>query len=188
MLTATTALFRGTRATRTVLRTARPFSSSIVAQARRAVIYSSNGNPADNLRVLSVPNALDPPPPSTLNIRFLLSPINPSDINVIEGVYPAKPSPRKQSDLSHAASNDADHVFIGGNEGLAEVIEVGEGVQGVKRGDWVVMVKQQAGTWCSDTNVGEQDVVRIPKADGRLPSEVEAATMTVRISLIAFST
>jgi len=41
------------------------------------------------------------------------------------------------------------------------------------------MVKQQAGTWCSDANVDERDVVRIPKADGRLPSEVDAAVMTV---------
>lgn len=76
-------------------------------------------------------------------------------------------------------SNDTDRVFTAGNEGLAVVTEVGDGVQGLKKDDWVVMVKQQTGTWCSDTNVDEQDVVRIPKVDGRLPSEVDGATMTV---------
>lgn len=161
----------------------RSFSSSVVTQARRAVIYGSNGNPADTLRVRTVPNDLNSPPPSTLNIRFLLSPINPADINVIEGVYPGKPAPRRHSDLLQGSSNDADRVFIAGNEGLAEVKEVGDGVQRLAKGDWVVMVKQQAGTWCSDTNVREQDVVRIPKVGGRLPSEVDAATMTVRNSL-----
>lgn len=177
LTTTTTTLYR-----RALHCTARAFSSTIVAQARRAVIYSSNGNPADTLRVLTVPGDLDsPPPPSTLNIRFLLSPINPSDINVIEGVYPAKPVPRRRRDLLQASSNDADRVFIAGNEGLAEVTEVGDGVQGMAKGDWVVMVKQQAGTWCSDANVDERDVVRIPKADGRLPSEVDAAVMTVHI-------
>lgn len=180
MLTTSAMLSKTVRATRPLLRCAsRPFSSSIVVQARRAVVYSDNGNPADNLEVLSVPHVLKPPRPSTLNIRFLLSPINPSDINVIEGVYPAKPAPRKRKDLLPAASDDTDRVFVGGNEGLAEVMEVGEGVQGLKSGDWVVMVKQQAGTWCSDTNVLEQDVVRIPKVEGRLPSEVNAAMMTV---------
>lgn len=44
---------------------------------------------------------------------FVQSPINPSDINAIQGTYPLKPS----------------LPAIGGNEGVAEVLEVGSQVR-----------------------------------------------------------
>lgn len=70
-------------------------------------------------------------------------------------------------------------VFIAGNEGLAEVQDIGDGVQGFKKGDWVVMVKAQAGTWSTEGNVQEDDVIRIPIVEGTKISEVHGATMTV---------
>ncbi|KAI5118000.1 hypothetical protein M0805_008100 [Coniferiporia weirii] len=154
----------------------RSFSSSSVL-SRRAVVFTSNGPPVHAVQVLTLP-LLPPPRPKTLNIRYLLSPINPSDINVIEGVYPAKPSPR--SDLAESGPGSSDKpCFIVGNEGLAEVKEVGEDVHSFKRGDWVVMIKPQAGTWSSDANVQEDDVIRIPDLGGPKIGEVQGATMTV---------
>ncbi|OCB86348.1 NAD-binding protein [Sanghuangporus baumii] len=144
----------------------------------RAVVFTSNGDPMKVVRVVSFPN-LPPPRPKSVNIRYILSPINPSDINVIEGVYPAKPEAR--ADLAQVGPGSAEEpCFIAGNEGLAEVQEVGEGVGGLASGDRVVMVKPQSGTWSTGANVGEQDVIKVPKI-GRAAtiSEVQGATMSV---------
>lgn len=71
-------------------------------------------------------------------------------------------------------------MFVGGNEGLAEVVESGV-LEGEKfeKGEWVILTKPQSGTWRSGMNVGVKDVVRIGKRRGL--SEVHAATITVRI-------
>ncbi|KAI6112091.1 hypothetical protein EDD17DRAFT_1467561 [Pisolithus thermaeus] len=145
----------------------RTFASSSAACKNKAIVYRKHGNPSEVLSVLSFPD-LPPPPPNTANIRFRLSPINPADINVIEGVYPAKPVP---FDL---LSRDAP-VYVGGNEGLAEVVQVGDGVRQLKKGDWVVMTKPQIGTWISARNVNVQDVLRVPSD----LEEAQAATITV---------
>jgi mitochondrial enoyl-[acyl-carrier protein] reductase / trans-2-enoyl-CoA reductase len=147
--------------------TSRAFSSSCRALASRAIVYSGNGDPSSVLSAVTFPT-LPPPSPGAVTIRFRLSPVNPADINVIEGKYPAKPSP---SSLSTGVSP----VFIGGNEGLAEVSHVGEGVKNLKVGDWVVMNKPQSGTWTSSATALEGDLLRIPKTI----SEIHAATLTV---------
>ncbi|KAJ7432641.1 hypothetical protein B0H11DRAFT_2154665 [Mycena galericulata] len=143
------------------------FRASAV-RANRAIVYTQTGEPSQVLSALSFP-PLPLPPPNTLNLRFLLSPVNPADVNVIQGVYPAKPS------LTEIVEKSP--VFVGGNEGLAEVTQVGTGVSGLTAGDWVVMTKAQAGTWASSRNVGSQDVLKLPRADNL--TEVHGATMTV---------
>lgn len=59
-----------------------------------------------------------------VRVRFLASPINPSDLNQIEGTYPVKPRDGLPA--------------VGGNEGVARVEEVGGMVEGLKAGDLVV--------------------------------------------------
>ncbi|KAI0060290.1 hypothetical protein BV25DRAFT_1956180 [Artomyces pyxidatus] len=66
--------------------------------------------------------------PGTLNLRYLLSAINPADLNVIEGVYPLKPSPSSFPNLSS-------QVFVAGHEGFTEIKDVGSGVDGLQVGD-----------------------------------------------------
>lgn len=157
----------------------RLFSSSYPTRNNRAIVYSQNGNAAEVLSVLTYPS-LPPPTSGTINIRFLLSPVNPADVNVVEGVYPAKPTARDNLAESGRGSKD-EPVFIGGNEGLATVTSVGENTDGVKVGDWVVMVKQQAGTWSTSQSVNTRDIVKIPDPQGL--SEVDAATITVKRSV-----
>ncbi|KAF8074808.1 hypothetical protein FPV67DRAFT_1777589 [Lyophyllum atratum] len=141
----------------------------------RAIVYSQNGDPSKVLKVLSY-RPLPPPSPNTLNVKFILAPINPADLNVIEGVYPAKPTP--DSTLASAGLGSSDQpVYVGGNEGLAQVMEVGNGVSCLEKNDWVIMTKPQIGTWCTSKNIGANDVLKIPRVDGL--SEVHAATMTV---------
>jgi len=132
-------------------------------------VYSKNGDPSTVLSAISFPD-LPPPAPRTANVRFLLSPINPADINVIEGVYPARPSP--STDLS----SNARPVFVAGNEGVAEVLAVGDGVTDLKERDWVVMMKPQLGTWLSSRNVHVEDVLKV---DSSGLSAAQAATLTV---------
>ncbi|KIJ60943.1 hypothetical protein HYDPIDRAFT_97628 [Hydnomerulius pinastri MD-312] len=147
----------------------RAFRTSSSVLGNRAIVYSNNGDPSSVLSAITFPD-LPPPPPNTANLRFLLSPINPADINVIEGVYPAKPVPHQ------SLSSDDSPVFVGGNEGLAEVIAVGKGVTDLKERDWVVMTKPQSGTWTSGRNVDVKDVLKVPSSE---LSEAEAATITV---------
>jgi trans-2-enoyl-CoA reductase len=151
---------------------ARLFSTSARIQANRAIVYSRNGQPADVVRALTIPN-LPPPPPQTVNLRFIMSPINPADVNVIEGVYPSKPRPSSFPGVQ-------DDVFVGGNEGLGEVTSVGLGVRGLKPGDWVVMKDSQMGTWRNAANVRKGQLLKVPRLEGL--SEVNAATMTVRLA------
>lgn len=153
------------------------FSTSSVLAGNRAIVYNTNGDPARVLSAFSFPE-LPPPPPNTVNIRFLLAPINPADINVIEGVYPAKPEP----DVSLSQAKDYP-LFVGGNEGLGKVIDVGDGIVGLRKDDWVVMTKAQSGTWSSAKNVAMSDVLKVPKQG---LSEAQAATITVRLFIVTW--
>ncbi|KAI9064131.1 NAD(P)-binding protein [Trametes sanguinea] len=144
------------------------FSTSAArgAVANRAVVFTANGNPAEVLRVQSY----DPPSslsPDSVQVRFRLSPINPSDINVVQGVYPATPMKMQLG---------GEDVNVGGNEGVAEIVEVGSEVTGLKKGDWVISAKPQVGTWSSFRTLRAEDVIKLPA--GGL-SEVNAATITV---------
>ncbi|XP_060966763.1 enoyl-[acyl-carrier-protein] reductase, mitochondrial-like [Cannabis sativa] len=55
-------------------------------------------------------------------VRMIAAPINPSDINRIEGVYPVRPQV----------------PAIGGYEGVGEVYSVGSAVKGLSPGDLVI--------------------------------------------------
>ncbi|KAH6916238.1 trans-2-enoyl-CoA reductase [Coprinopsis sp. MPI-PUGE-AT-0042] len=143
----------------------------------RAVVYTENGDPSSVLDVISIPPIPATPPPNSVNIKFLLSPINPADINVIEGVYPSQPT--KTDALTPSGKGSEGYpVFVGGNEGLAEVTAVGEGAAAsFKVGDWVIITKQQSGTWMTERNIPLPDVARLPEA-GQL-TQAQGATITV---------
>jgi mitochondrial enoyl-[acyl-carrier protein] reductase / trans-2-enoyl-CoA reductase len=145
------------------------FSSSSARQANRSVVYEKPGDPQSALFVHTYGD-LPPPPAGSINVRFLLSPINPADINVIEGVYPDKPT-RK----AVGTEGKPLYAFIGGNEGLAEITEVGSGVEGLQEGDRVVMMKPQVGTWTAANTLKAEDVIKLPPG----ASEVTGATIAV---------
>lgn len=161
------------RSTAANLRASR-FSTSSVLSANRAVVYTENGNPADVLKIQSY-DPLPPPPAGSLNIRFRLAPINPSDINLIQGVYPVKPAQLQFS---------GQDVFVAGNEGVAEVVDIGDGVNGIQEGDRVVVAKPQFGTWSSSRVLRSEDVIKLPSIG---LSEVNAAVITVRMNAARLS-
>lgn len=139
--------------------------------ATRAIVYESNGNPASVLSAVTCP-PLPKPTGSSITVKHILSPVHPADINAVEGVYPYQPRARQ---LDVDGRKRALH--IPGNEGLGEVTDVGEGVKGLKKGDWVVFGKNQSGTWSSGQILEEGDVIKVDRETGI--SAVNAATLVV---------
>lgn len=62
---------------------------------------------------------------------MLVATVNPSDINTIQGSYAVKPN----------------IPFVGGNEGVGEIVEVGSDVTQFKVGDKVLPAINAWGTW-----------------------------------------
>ncbi|XP_063775785.1 enoyl-[acyl-carrier-protein] reductase, mitochondrial-like [Pseudophryne corroboree] len=90
---------------------------------------------------------------------MLAAPINPADINMLQGNYgilPCLPA-------------------IGGNEGVGEVIKVGCQVHGIQPGEWVIPIKCCFGTWRTDAVCKSDEVIPIAKTI----SILSAATLSV---------
>lgn len=133
----------------------------------RGITYTHNGSPSSVLRVSTLP-----PLPTLSNeqirVKYLLSPFNPADMNVIQGVYPAKP---QTVELNNSPQK------LGGNEAVAQVVEVGSGVDVLKPSDWVIMGKSQLGTWRSSAVLNTNDVIKLPPSTAL--SKVHAATLAI---------
>ena len=95
-----------------------------------SVIYREYGDPSKVLK-------MEPRPISSklevdeVLVKMLMSPVNPSDINMIEGSYFLKPP----------------LPAVVGNEGVGEVVDVGTNVSELKVGDWVIPNQAGFGTW-----------------------------------------
>lgn len=88
---------------------------------------------------------------------------------MIQGVYPIKPNFQQL---------DSDEkLAVGGNEGVAEVIAVGDNVKNLKIGDQVVMAKTGYGTWRTHAAGPASDFELLPQADN--VSLIQKATITV---------
>ncbi|KAL9625692.1 MAG: hypothetical protein Q9160_000010 [Pyrenula sp. 1 TL-2023] len=140
----------------------RPISAYGYTQAK-ALVYSSHGEPQDVLSLHG--HSLSPPSGSTVTLRMLNSPINPADINQIQGTYPSKPEKTTVLGTSEPSA-------IGGNEGVAEVIGVGGGVKSLQKGDWVIMKKTGMGTWRTHLQIDESQLLKIDDKSGLSPLQV----------------
>lgn len=81
-----------------------------------------------------------------LLLEMLSAPINPADLNIIEGKYGELP----------------ELPAIIGNEGCGRVLAVGSGVgRGIKPGDLVAVLKR--GTWCQRMVVKAEEAIRLPE-------------------------
>uniref|UniRef100_A0A023G512 Enoyl-[acyl-carrier-protein] reductase, mitochondrial n=1 Tax=Amblyomma triste TaxID=251400 RepID=A0A023G512_AMBTT len=123
-----------------------------------AVQYKEFGDPCKVLELTE-----DPAPESLgaeeILVKILAAPINPSDINIIQGTYGYRP------DLPAKA----------GLEGVGEVVEVGPQVRNMEVGSWVLLPGGAWGTW---RNFGKGDQKGFRKVSNKL-DVVTAATMTV---------
>jgi trans-2-enoyl-CoA reductase len=129
----------------------------------KALVYSTYGEPKD---VLSLHNhSISPPSGTTVVVRMLASPINPADINQIQGVYPAKPAMDTKLGTSAPSA-------VAGNEGVAEVINLGSGVEGLQKGDWVIMKHTSQGTWRTHISLDQSQLLKIEDKTGLTPLQV----------------
>ncbi|PRW50861.1 putative trans-2-enoyl- mitochondrial [Chlorella sorokiniana] len=126
-------------------------------QIGRSLMFSEHGVPEKVLRL--EPEQLPALGDHEVLVNVLAAPINPSDINTIEGKYPLRP----------------ELPGVPGHEGVGVVEAVGPKVTRMRPGDRVVPIEHGQGTWRSHGVFNEQHWYKIPKD---LPIAA-AATMVV---------
>jgi trans-2-enoyl-CoA reductase len=108
-----------------------------------AAVYETHGNPADVLRVETQP--WPKPAPDEAVVQMRAAPINPADLNAIEGKYPARPQ----------------LPAIPGFEGAGFVREVGAEVKNLAPGA-LVIPPHHVGTWRDAFAVKATELVSVP--------------------------
>jgi NADPH:quinone reductase-like Zn-dependent oxidoreductase len=108
----------------------------------RAGLLSGFGKTAEVLQVKEMP---DPEPGAgELLLEMLVAPVNPADLNIIEGKYGELP----------------DLPAVIGNEGVGRVLALGSGTGGFSVGDLVLPMRR--GTWAQKMVAGAQEAFRLP--------------------------
>ncbi|XP_056855845.1 enoyl-[acyl-carrier-protein] reductase, mitochondrial isoform X2 [Raphanus sativus] len=148
--------FRLNQSGETRTRSLRSFSM-LMSPPSKAIVYEQQGSPDSVTRLVNLPpvEVRD----NDVCVKMIAAPINPSDINRIEGVYPVRPPV----------------PAVGGYEGVGEVYAVGSNVSALSPGDWVIPSPPSSGTW--QTYVVKEESVW-HKIDKSCPMEY-AATITV---------
>lgn len=116
--------------------------------------------------------------PTQVVVKALGTPINPSDVVQVLGVYP---SPPKFQQLG----NDSDVKYaIGGNEGVFKVVAVGNDVADYKVGDWVIPKLPSFGTWRTHAiaDATENPFIKVSSDDDSAIDLNEAATISINPS------
>ena len=127
-----------------------------MSKSINAAVYETHGNPADVLQVETRP--WPTPAVDEAVVKMSAAPINPADLNQIEGKYPVR------------AALPATPGF----EGAGIVIESGAGVKGLTSGALVIL-PHNIGTWRDAVAVKAEDLVVVP--DGIEP--VQAAMLKI---------
>ena len=108
-----------------------------------AAVYETHGNPADVLQVESRP--WPTPAPGEVIVKMRAAPINPADLNQIEGKYPVR----------------AELPATPGFEGAGIVADVGADVKSLTSGALVIL-PHNAGTWRDAVAVKADELVVVP--------------------------
>ncbi|XP_069479115.1 enoyl-[acyl-carrier-protein] reductase, mitochondrial [Ambystoma mexicanum] len=128
-----------------------------VSGLSRALVYEKHGDPAASLGLenLKLPDL----GATGVHVKMLAAPINPSDLNMIQGTYALLP----------------DLPAVGGNEGVGQVLKVGSKVTRLRPGDWVIPADAGLGTWRTEVVAQEDLLLKVPSD---IPIE-SAATLGV---------
>ncbi|XP_042345130.1 enoyl-[acyl-carrier-protein] reductase, mitochondrial [Plectropomus leopardus] len=119
-------------------------SAGLAAPTCKALLFRKHGDPSQVVQLEDVD--LPTIGAKDVLVKMLAAPINPSDINMIQGTYAILP----------------DLPAVGGNEGVAQIVEVGSQVKTLKTGDWVIPKDAGLGTWRTDAVLAEDDVISLP--------------------------
>ncbi|CAI9594994.1 unnamed protein product [Staurois parvus] len=115
-----------------------------LSSVARGLVYEKHGEPSQVLRLQRLEVAS--PTDYEVKVKMLAAPINPSDLNMIQGTYALLPQ----------------LPAVGGNEGVGVVAAVGRHVSSVRPGDWVIPVDAGLGTWRTEGIFRESALVRVP--------------------------
>ncbi|KAL1306009.1 hypothetical protein AAFC00_004140 [Neodothiora populina] len=148
--------------------TAKRHLSAYGYEQTKALAFTQYGEPKDVLKLHS--HSIPPASKDLVTLRFLASPINPADINQIQGVYPSRPT-------FSTTLGAPEPTAVGGNEGVAEVLSVGGNVKNFSRGDWVVMRLPGFGTWRTHAQTTVENLVRITDKTDLSPVQVGTASI-----------
>jgi trans-2-enoyl-CoA reductase len=108
-----------------------------------AAVYETHGNPADVLRIES--QTWPTPARGEAVVKMSAAPINPADLNQIEGKYPIRP---------HLPATP-------GFEGAGVVVDVGANVTDIGAGALVIL-PHNVGTWRDAVAVKADELVTVP--------------------------
>jgi trans-2-enoyl-CoA reductase len=108
-----------------------------------AAVYETHGNPADVLRIESRP--WPAPAPDEALVRMRAAPINPADLNQIEGKYPVRP----------------ELPATPGFEGAGIVVDAGANASTITAGTLVIL-PHNIGTWRDAVAVKASELVAVP--------------------------
>ena len=112
-------------------------------QKIRAIVIREHGEPRKVARIETL--GLPAPAPGEVRVRVRFAPINPADLNVIEGKYPVRPA----------------LPGTPGVEGVGVVEEAGAGVTDLSPGT-IVLLPHRFGTWREAGNVRAADLFPVP--------------------------
>jgi len=119
---------------------------SFATQIETTVIrYKEFGKPADVLKVEKESISGDLQPNEVL-VTLEAAPINPADINIIEGVYGTKPT----------------LPAIGGLEGVGKITAVGSNVKDLHVNDRVIPAQPGFGTWRTHAITSSDKLIKVP--------------------------
>lgn len=108
-----------------------------------AIVYEKHGNPADVLQMQTQPWPM--PASNEVVVQMRAAPINPADLNAIEGKYPG----RKEVPATP------------GFEGAGTIVDLGSDVKNIARGTLVIL-PHNLGTWRDALAVKASELIPVP--------------------------
>ncbi len=109
----------------------------------KVVAYETHGKPADVLQIKTEP--WPTPAADEAVVQMRAAPINPADVNAIEGKYPGR----------------REVPAVPGMEGAGVVVDVGANVSAIKKGALVIL-PHNLGTWREAVAVKANKLVAVP--------------------------
>ncbi|HXM74749.1 MAG TPA: 2-enoyl thioester reductase domain-containing protein [Chthoniobacterales bacterium] len=114
-----------------------------MSKSIKAVVYERHGNPSDVLRV--EPQPWPKAAADEVVVEMRAAPVNPADLNAIEGKYPIRPQ----------------LPATPGFEGAGIVVDVGADAKTITAGALVIL-PHNAGTWRDALSVKANELVAVP--------------------------
>ncbi|MCR9140007.1 MAG: zinc-dependent alcohol dehydrogenase family protein [Alphaproteobacteria bacterium] len=133
----------------------------------KIIEHAELGNPADVLKLKELPSRA--PEAGEVRVKIIATPIHPANLLQITGQYASAPQ----------------LPSVPGGEGIAEVIEVGDGVDHIKPGQ-NVLIAGAGGTWRDEMTAPAAAFIPAPPGDVEQLSMLAVNPLTAHLLLTTF--